>query len=161
MPMDRPRLDLSIRTAEEADLPKILAVYSSAGLERRGSLELEEAQALFRRMISYPFYKVYVAESEGQVLGSFELLIMDNLANGGLPSGLVEDVAVAREAQGRGIGKAMMLFAMEECRREGCYKLALSSNQIRVEAHGFYEALGFTRHGFSFRVELEGEGGHA
>ncbi len=152
--MGKPRLEVVVRTAREADLPGILSVYSSAGLEKRGSLELADARRLFSKISSYPFCKLYVAEAEGQLLGSFELLIMDNFANGGLRSGLVEDVAVAREAQGRGVGKAMMLFAMEECRREGCYKMALSSNEIRVEAHAFYESLGFTRHGFSFRVEL-------
>ena len=86
---------------------------------------------------------------------TFALLIMDNLANGGMPSGIVEDVAVRRDLQGRGIGKAMMAFAMSECKRSGCYKMMLSSNEIRTDAHKFYESLGFVRHGYGFRVELD------
>lgn len=148
-------MGVAIREANESDLARVLSVYRDAGLDTHRSLELHEAQSLFRRMSSYPWYRVYIAEAEDEVVGTFALLIMDNLANGGVPSGVVEDVAVARAAQGHDIGRTMMRFALDECRRHGCYKMLLSSNQMRVEAHRFYEALGFTRHGYSFRVELE------
>jgi GNAT superfamily N-acetyltransferase len=46
----------------------------------------------------------------------------------------------------------MMEHARALAREAGCYKLALSSNQKRVEAHAFYERIGFERHGFSFVV---------
>lgn len=105
-------------------------------------------------MSSNPNYGVYIAEVDGQISGTFALSIMDNLANGGMPSGVVEDVAVRQKLQGQGIGKALMQFAMEECRRHRRYKVTLSSNVARAEAHRFYEALGFTKHGFSYRVEL-------
>ena len=49
----------------------------------------------------------------------------------------------------------MMEFALERCRQKGCYKLVLSSNAKRTRAHAFYELLGFERHGYSFRVDLE------
>jgi len=48
----------------------------------------------------------------------------------------------------------MMAHALEECRRAGCYKLALSSKVKRDGAHRFYESLGFERHGYSFAVFL-------
>ena len=79
---------------------------------------------------------------------------MDNLGHCGTPSAVVEDVVVAAQAQGRGIGKAMMAFARERCREKGCYKLVLSSNAKRESAHAFYESIGFARHGYSFRLDL-------
>jgi hypothetical protein len=45
---------------------------------------------------------------------------------------------------------------MDHCKRTGCAKLALSSNMQRASAHQFYESLGFQKHGYSFRVDLEG-----
>jgi GNAT superfamily N-acetyltransferase len=71
-------------------------------------------------MRKYPNYKLYIAEYDGHVLGTFALLIMDNLANAGTPSGIVEDVAVLQSAQGRGIGKAMMQYAIGKCRENKC-----------------------------------------
>ena len=63
---------------------------------------------------------------------------------------LVEDVAVHPDAQGRGVGRALMDEAMRIARDAGCYKLALSSNSKRSKAHAFYESLGYERHGVSF-----------
>jgi ribosomal protein S18 acetylase RimI-like enzyme len=77
---------------------------------------------------------------------------MDNIGHLGTPSAVVEDVAVAPACQGRGIGRRMMAHALDLARAKGCYKLALSSNLKREAAHGFYESLGFEKHGFSFRV---------
>jgi len=147
-------MDVRIREAAEGDLEQILAIYRDAGIETRGKQSLESARAVFMRMATYPSYKVYVAEVDGRVAGTFALLIMDNLANGGLPSGVIEDVAVLGSCQGKGIGKAMMQSALRACRNHGCYKMALSSNTARTGAHKFYESLGFVRHGFSYRVDF-------
>jgi GNAT superfamily N-acetyltransferase len=148
-------MNVDVREATELDLDRILFLYRDSGLDDQRGLTLEEAHRFFERIMSYPRYRLYVAEVDSQIVGTFALLIMDNLANGGMPSGVVEDVAVAREAQGRGVGKRMMRFALDQCRRHGCYKMLFSSNAMRAKAHGFYEALGFTRHGYSYRVELE------
>lgn len=42
----------------------------------------------------YPYYKLFVAEQDNQVVGTSALLIMHNLSHLGKPSGIVEDVAV-------------------------------------------------------------------
>ena len=146
-------MSLFIRESAEADLPRILAVYRSSGIDDREYPADGEIRAIYGRMKGYPNYRVFVAEIDGEIRGTFALLIMDNLAHGGKPSALLEDVAVSAESQGQGIGKAMMAFAMEECRRFGCYKLALSSNEKRKDAHRFYENLGFRRHGISFLID--------
>ena len=146
-------VSVNVREATARDLQLVLAIYKAAGLATRGHLGVEEATAIFARMRNYPKYHVFVAEISEEVVGTFALLIMDNLANGGLPSGVVEDVAVLPAFQGQGVGKAMMHFAMDRCKSNGCYKMMLSSNEIRTEAHRFYEGLGFKRHGFSYRVD--------
>ncbi len=146
-------MNIQIRQATKADLPAILNLYATV-LDKGEVLSIEQAEILFAKMAVYPNYKVYVAENEAGIIGTFALLIMDNLAHVGTPSGVVEDVVVADEVQGKGIGKAMMNFAMERCKEVGCYKLVLSSNLKRHEAHAFYESLAFEKHGFSFRVNL-------
>ncbi len=144
---------MDIRPARREDLAAILALY--ADLETDGKvLDLPAAESILERMQQYPNYTVYVAVVEGQIVGTFELLIMDNLAHVGAPSGIVEDAMVHPAWRGRGIGKQMMSFALEQCRQAGCYKLALSSNRKREAAHRFYEALGFQKHGYSFVVSL-------
>lgn len=89
-------------------------------LDKGNILTLEQAETLFKKMQSYHIYKVYLAENEGVLVGTFALLIMDNLAHRGKPSGVVKDVAVMIELQGKGIGKMMIEFAMEKYKESGC-----------------------------------------
>ncbi len=147
-------IKVQIREAAERDLPCIIALYDQPDMDRGRVIPLERAREIFSRMESYPDYRVYVAVLDGKIVGTFELLIMDNLAHMGAPSGIVEDVVVARDFQGKGIGRQMMEFAIERCREKGCYKAVLSSNLKRESAHKFYRSLGFEKHGYSFRTEL-------
>jgi GNAT superfamily N-acetyltransferase len=148
------KLEVVIREARAADVPAILAIYRDAGIEGDEGFTVEEATAHLESFRSYPNYRVFVATLQDEVVGTYSLLIMDNLAKRGLRSGIVEEVGVTPNHQGQGIGRTMMHHAMEECRAAGCYKLALSSNMRRTEAHEFYETLGFERHGYSFSVSL-------
>jgi ribosomal protein S18 acetylase RimI-like enzyme len=145
---------LEIRKANLRDIPSILRLYGSDGLKDKEILSVEEATQIFNKCLKYPNYSIYVATIDEKVVGTFELLIMDNLAHHGSPSGIVEDVVVDINYRSLGIGKKMMEFAMEICKQFGCYKLSLSSNLKREAAHRFYENLGFKKHGFSFLIEL-------
>ena len=143
---------MTIRAASAADLPGVLALYAQPDLDDGHILPIREAEAIFTRFSRYPDYTLYVAEQDGQIVGSFALLVMDNLGHLGAPSAIVEDVVVDPALHGRGVGQAMMRFAQARAREKGCYKLVLSSNAKRERAHAFYEQLGFERHGYSFRV---------
>lgn len=148
-------MTVHIRLAERADLPQVLRLYQQPDLDDGQSLSLAEATHRFEKMQRYPSYELFVAEWAGQIVGTFTLLIMDNLLHLGAPSAIVEAVAVDPQWQGRGIGRQMMQWVMERCRQTRCYKLVLSSNLKRDRAHTFYDSLGFTRHGYSFRVDLK------
>ena len=143
---------LIIREATGRDLPGVLALYAQPDMDNGVVMPVEDARRIYERFARYPDYRLYVAELEGDIIGTFELLIMDNLGHVGTPSGIVEDVVVAAEHQGRGTGRAMMAFARERCAEKGCYKMVLSSNLKRVRAHEFYESIGFEKHGHSFRI---------
>lgn len=142
------------RPALKADLPEVLRLYAQPSIDDGDVLPLSEATRIWERMASYPNYKLYVAVTGTQVVGTFAMLIMDNLGHLGAPSAIVEDVAVDPAVQGQGIGRAMMRHAIEIARKSACYKLALSSNLKREKAHAFYDSLDFERHGYSFRMAL-------
>lgn len=145
---------LRIRLAERSDLPAVLRLLRAFDPPGAPEPDREEAERVFARIESYPDFAVYIAEDGDQAVGTFSLLVMDNLAHGFTPAGLVESVVVAEGRRGQGIGSAMMRFAMDRCAEAGCYKLALSSNVRREDAHRFYERLGFVQHGLSFSVAL-------
>ncbi len=47
------------------------------------------------------------------------------------------------------------LACWQRCQEAGCYKMSLSSNLKRAQAHAFYESIGFEKHGYSFWVHKE------
>jgi GNAT superfamily N-acetyltransferase len=146
---------LLIREATPDDAPEIIALYQRAGIESETPFTPQEAEAHFAVFTRYPNYRVFVAIVGEEIVGAYELLIMDNLAKHGRRSGLVEDVAVSPQHQRHGIGHALMQHAREQCSRAGCYKFVLSSGIRREEAHAFYDSLGLKRHGVSFLAEIE------
>ncbi len=145
---------VTLREATDADLPDVLGLYAQA-LGDAQTVSLDDARGILAQFRGYPNYRLFVAcaSDGGAVVGSYALLIMHNLAHEGSPSAIAEDVVVDPRAQAQGIGRQMMAHAMERARQAGCYKLALSSNARRTQAHAFYESLGFGRHGYSFVIE--------
>lgn len=147
-------MNLVIHEANESDLEHIIRLYSQPDMDNGEVITLSKAKEIFEKTKKYPFYRIYIAVLDGEVVGTFELLVMDNFAHQGALSGIIEDVVVSERYQGRGIGKKMMLHAMNICRDMGCYKVCLSSNLKREKAHKFYESLGYKKHGYSFYVEF-------
>jgi len=143
------------REAAKADLPQILQIYAQPDIDCGEALALSQAEYMFDRLERYPDYKIYVAVSGSTVVATFALLIMENLGHLGAPSGVIEDVAVDPKWQEQGIGRKMMQYALDICRKKGCYKAVLSANSKRTLAHSFYESLEFERHGYSFCTRFQ------
>lgn len=148
---------MTIREAGISDLTSILNLYGYLHIDKVNGhvLTLREAKKIFKQIKKYPDYKLFVAMVEGEIVGTFALLIMDNIGHMGMPIGIVENFVVLPDYRRKGIGTGMMLFAMDYCRKKGCYKMILSSNIKRKEAHHFYASLGFIRHGYSFYVSVK------
>lgn len=144
---------LTLREATADDLPQVLALYAQPGMNDSGVIDIDQAKAIFAQFARYPSYRLWVAcDAQGEVIGSYALLVMHNLAHMGTPAAVVEDVVVHPQHRSQGIGRQMMEHARTLAREAGCYKLALSSNHQRTRAHAFYESLGFERHGISFVI---------
>lgn len=103
------------------------------------------------RMMAAPFITCLVAEADGRVAGTATLYVLPGVGHEGRPLGVVENVVVDERTQGTGVGRELMDEVERRARERGCYKIAFTSNRKRVEAHAFYEHLGFTatHQGFS------------
>jgi len=146
--------NIEIRKARIEDIQFVLNLYGQMDTGKDEMLSLEDAHKMFNKFSTYPNYSLYVALIDDKVVGTFELLIMDNFGHKGTPSGIVEDVVVDENYRSKGIGVKMMEHAINVCMEFGCYKLTLSSNLKRERAHKFYENFGFKKHGYSFLMEI-------
>ncbi|MCX7843217.1 MAG: GNAT family N-acetyltransferase [Clostridia bacterium] len=142
-----------IREAVFDDIANILELYTDIGDSEE--ITAEKIAHIWDRIKSYPYYKMLVAELDGTIIGTYCIIVIDNLGHGGKPLAVVESVVVHPYYRSKGIGRQLMQDAMKRAREQGCYKLMLSSNKKRVRAHRFYEELGFEQHGISFMVEVK------
>jgi ribosomal protein S18 acetylase RimI-like enzyme len=63
-----------------------------------------------------------------------------------VPTGIrsiIEDVVVDEQRRGRGIGKALVRYAIELARQAGASGVSLTSNPQREAANRLYQSMGF------------------
>ena len=68
--------------------------------------------------------------------------------------GLLESVHIVSHLRSQGLGARMVRWALEECRERGCGMVQLTSNKLRLDAHRFYERLGFVPTHTGFKRKL-------
>lgn len=135
-----------IRRATHADLVAIVRLLSieDEGIRRN---ETDPSDARYAEALAAiardPDNAVMVAEVDGKVAGTFQLTIIQQLSNRGGRVAQIESVVVDPGMRSRGIGEAMMRWAIDEARRRRCVRVQLTSNKVRGRAHAFYERLGF------------------
>jgi len=149
---------LTIRRATEADLPRIVELLSqlSLGDDRDSPAEPVPPgyRTAFHQIEADPRQQLLVLEAGGRVVGTAALGIVPNLSYRGRPWAFVESIVVDRPERGNGYGEALLRYAIDEARRAGCYKVSLTSNKRRSEAHRFYQKLGFSASHEGFRLLL-------
>lgn len=91
--------------------------------------------------------ELWVAEESGQVLGSVTICPMGSpwreLARPG--EGEFRMLAVDPDAQGRGVGRALVDLTVERFRSTGASAVVLCSMKEMTDAHRLYERAGFVR----------------
>jgi GNAT superfamily N-acetyltransferase len=137
----------TFRRAASDDLPAIVALLADdpigGGRESVG-VHLDPRYAVaFAAIERDPNQLLAVAERGGKVIGVLQLSFIPSLTRRGMWRGQIEGVRVAPAERGAGIGRAMLLWGIEECRKRGCGLIQLTSDKRRSDAHAFYEALGF------------------
>jgi ribosomal protein S18 acetylase RimI-like enzyme len=148
--------ELLVREALPSDLEALASLYD----ELTGPLDepvpdpAPDPRQVLEQMIGDPARSLLVAELDGEIVGTVDLLIAPNLTHHAQPWALVENVVVAEHARRRGAGRALMLRAIELARESGCYKVNLISGNERSGAHDFYRSLGFEAVGQGFKSYL-------
>jgi GNAT superfamily N-acetyltransferase len=134
-------MNIQVRKAKSTDLPQILDLYIELQ-PLDPPIDASKAITVFEQAISCGVV-YFVAENDGQIVGSCYISIIPNITRQCSPIGFIENVVVASEYQRRGIGRKLMNAAVKYAENQGCYKVTLQSGIKRVDAHEFYESIGF------------------
>lgn len=135
-------MPIVVRTASEADLPGLMALYAQLHPDDEAPPP-DSALDIWRVIAMQAGRAVLVASLDGVLVGTVDTLLLPNLTRGGRPFLLIENVVVDSVRRRAGVGSALLAMAETIARRAHCYKIQLLSRDSRVEAHAFYEAHGF------------------
>jgi GNAT superfamily N-acetyltransferase len=135
--------DVIFRSATEADLPAIVALLADdvIGAGREG--ESDRYLTAFRDVSADPRNHLVVAEVDGEVAGTLQLTYIPGLSRMGAERAQIEAVRVAAAHRGRGLGRQMITWAVDQARQRGCGLVQLTSDKRRSDAIRFYGSLGF------------------
>ena len=138
---------VELRRAVAGDLPALVALLADAPLggtrEAHAGDDLAPYRRAFARIDADPAHLLVVAVDGDDVVGTVQLSFLPGLARRGALRAQFEAVRVRSDHRGRGLGEAMIGWAIEEARRRGCALVQLTTDKARADAHRFYERLGF------------------
>jgi len=150
---------VQIREATENDLTAIVALFADDPLGGHGDTTdpqaLPDYRAAFARIAASPNETLYVAELDAEVVGTFQTMVTTTLTARGSSNMIIEAVQTRADMRGRGIGAAMIEFAVEKARADGMRLVQLTSNAARKDAHRFYQRLGFKASHIGFKIRLK------
>ncbi len=150
--------ELVVRPAGMPDLGRIVEMLRlgrnpGRPTEHRGSRRspsVSECAARDRRSGG----AVLVAELAGEVVGACQLIVFRHLQASGGRCAEIESVHVHPDHRGSGVGKRARAPRDRTARGLGCYRVQLTSNTARPDAHRFYERLGFVPSHVGFKMFL-------
>jgi glucosamine-phosphate N-acetyltransferase len=141
--------DVTIRKIQRKDLFNGF-LQSLDSLRKTSDLNPRKAEMVFNKISENLNQVIYVAVKDSKVIGSASIIIEQKFIHDGGKIGHIEDVAVAEEFQGKGIGQKIVESLLEYAQKQGCYKTILDCTDDLIP---FYENIGFKRHSNSMRFD--------
>ena len=151
--------EILFRIATKADLPSIVRLLADDDLgsqrEKNEDPLPESYYVAYEKINEDPNHELTIAETNGQVIGTFHLMFLPSISYQGGLRAQVESVRIDTRYQSRGIGSQMMRWAIERAKARGAYVVQLTTHKSREDAHRFYERLGFKGTHLGMKLSLK------
>ncbi|WP_435742784.1 N-acetyltransferase family protein [Microbacterium sp. PMB16] len=159
-PIDSRLGDSTLRRATPNDADDIIALLADDPISAaRGDVASEEDRPAYvaglREILADPSNDLLVAELDGVIVGTLQLTSIPGMARRGARRLLVEAVRVRSDLRSSGIGSGIMRWVSDSAAPAlGAAMVQLTSDASRIDAHRFYEHLGYvgSHKGFKFAV---------
>ncbi len=134
-----------IRLASKKDYQQLLELLQLLNPDDP-PLSAEHGLAVFDQISQSVNNQLWVMERKSALIGSVYLNIIPNLTRGAKPYAVIENVITDAAHRRQGIGKALMLHAIESAKQADCYKIMLLTGRDE-KVQEFYSSCGFNKKG--------------
>lgn len=138
-------MNVRFREAVEADVEAFVGLLKDDEIgAARETAAFDVYLTVFRRVKADPMAVIIVGEADERVIAGYQLNAIEGLSLNGLRRGQIEDVRVASDLRGQGIGKLLIDDAFERARGLGCSAMQLVAHKDREATERFYRSVGFS-----------------
>ncbi|USG59564.1 GNAT family N-acetyltransferase [Sneathiella marina] len=149
---------LQFRIAQERDLYDILRLIAQDQLgSKRETLSNPPSKAYidaFKDMQSQKDNNFIIALQGDRIVGCYQFTLIYGISRGGAPRAQIESVRVDQSLRGSGIGRKMMLDAIDRAKKSNCQLVQLTTDKTRDDAHRFYDNLDFTASHIGYKMKI-------
>lgn len=144
---------MKITNARPEHFPQI---YSLICELEEASLDRSKLEAVYLRNLADPGIHYLIALENGEAAGFASVHVQYLLHHGGKIAEL-QEIVVARERRGQGLGGRLFSEVEKTARAAGCLQLEVCCNRKRTDSHRFYERQGMAASHFKFTEMLGGQ----
>ena len=147
---------IEFREARADDVPAIVHLLADdrLGAKRERTDDTAPYLKAFAALTAQRGNAIIVGDDRGEVVACLQLTIVPGLSRQGATRAFIEGVRVSQSLRGKGIGEALVRHAIDKARAGGCRLVQLTSDKSRLDAHRFYERLGFTASHIGMKLDL-------
>lgn len=134
-----------IRSATRADLDAIVELIfdDELGQTRDAPVVDEAYEKAFADIQADARNDMIVGEDDGVIVGCLQITYIPGLGRHGAERSLVEMVRVRSDRRSQGLGRELIVWAIDQAKARGCGLVQLTTDKRRQAAHRFYQRLGF------------------
>lgn len=130
--------DLAIREAEPGDAYQIAGLLDQLGYPATD----EEVTQRLAYWLPDPMSLILVADRRGRLLGCISLHAIPYLERTGRWA-RIESLVIDKSSRGLGTGRSLVAAAEDAARNWDCLAIEVTSLRTRVNAHAFYQRMGY------------------
>lgn len=145
-----------VERAAAQDVPRIVELLKADQLGAGREQDPDDPRYLtaFEDIAADPRQLLTVLVQDEKVIGTMQLTTVPGLSRLGSTRVIIEAVRVAETTRGQGLGGRYVQWAVDRARSDGAALVQLTSDRSRVDAHRFYERLGFEASHVGMKLKL-------
>lgn len=149
--------EVVVRPARHDDVAEFVAILIGGSLNPSAESH-DDLDAYWRAVLDVRKKdgEVFVADEDGTVVGVCQVVVFRNIGNRGQRVAEIENVHVRSDRRSRGIGEQLISACEARAAAMDCHRVQLTSNVERVDAHRFYDRLGYAASHKGFKKSLRG-----